>query len=232
MAEPELSARLQEKLDMLENPSFENNIPFMYVDSSAKVTVGVGHNLTDISTADRKTFFTKRKFMVRRLVRALDHLATAAQGRVKNIPVPKVDRMGQPANEAEIQADFDYLTLLPGLKSISPITSRQNMLIQTTVEMDAAVIREVFVEDLKKFKKQAQEVFADFDSFPVPCQAAIIDLIFNYGKAGFVQHKKALVDAVKSSEQDKWVSAAKLSNRTSANAERNTKVSGWFMGGS
>src|ERR1700693_1637056 len=123
MAEPELSARLQEKLDMLENPSFENNIPFMYVDSSAKVTVGVGHNLTDISTADRKTFFTKRKFMVCRLVRALDHLATAAHGRVKNIPVPKVDRMGQPANEAEIQADFDYLTLLPGLKSISPITS-------------------------------------------------------------------------------------------------------------
>lgn len=239
MADTDIPARLREKLNELEKPSFENRIEFMYVDSMGKVTVGVGHNLSDLGAAGRTTFFQTRKFMVVRAARAVERLGSAAQGRVKGIAVPGAARVGQQATEAEIQADYDYLEQLPGLKTVSPIKERHKVQIQTTVEMNEAAIDAVFEEDLKSFLTQSRAVFTDFDKFPVSCQAALIDLIFNYGKEGFKKNKKNLIAAIKGegvykgmSPAARWVEASKLSNRTSANAERNSTVSGWFVDGS
>ena len=239
MTEAELSAKLQEKLESL--VKFEARIRYMYVDSAedGNVTIGIGHNLTDSGAAARTTFFGTRKFMVARTERALDRLNAAAQARVKLIPVPVAARKGLQATPAEVQADFDYLTLLPGLKTVSPVKEPYKTMIQTTVELDDSEISSVFVDDLKKFRTDARSVFADFDSLPIPCQAGIVNLMFNMGRQGFIDRQKgALVDAIKAKgvykgmpAAERWVSVAKMS-ALGDNVERDNAVSGWFMEGS
>lgn len=58
-----ISPKLLKLLEVLKKPSSENNIPYMYVDTVGKVTVGVGHNL------DAHKDMLTLAFIVKRLTR-------------------------------------------------------------------------------------------------------------------------------------------------------------------
>ena len=55
-----ISADLMKYLELLKGPLFEHTIPYMYVDSEQRITVGVGHNLSAHKDVLQLAFVVKR----------------------------------------------------------------------------------------------------------------------------------------------------------------------------
>ena len=220
MATLETSVLFMNYLVKLKGPDFEDNIPYMYVDSDGKVTVGVGHNLT--AHKDQQSLPFKIKRYERKKVISGD----------QGIPIPKTRPEGAVATKVEIQNDFDFLTRNNGLKKNLP--SNPNMKLYATVELDSTTIDEIFLKDLATAIKKAKGVLPSLDSYPVPCQAGIIDIVFNTGELKF----PTLIRAVKAEREfagkpasERWEAAARESKRPQVKPERNNQVNQWFMEG-
>ncbi len=218
MATLETSILFLNYLVKLKDPDFEGNIPYMYIDKRGKVTVGVGHNLT--AHRDHLTL----PFLVQRFERK--KVAGGDQG----IPIPKTRPVGAAATKAEIQNDFDFLVKNKGLGKYLAV----NLALYTTVELESAKIDEIFLKDVTSAIKTAKGELPDFDSYPVPCQAGIVDIVFNTGRLRF----PTLVRAVKAEKEfagkpasERWEAAARESKRPEVKQERNNQVHQWFMAG-
>jgi hypothetical protein len=205
------------KIRLIEHP-----IPYMYVDSTGHVTVGVGHNLTAHRDHKSLPFKTTSRFERHAVI-----------GGDKGIPIAKDKQQpGRDATEDEKQNDFDFLTRHPKLGEHSVLSGRLKK--YTTLELEQADIDSLFQKDIREAKDGLKRVFGEsFDRFPLPCQAALIDLQFNLGSL-----PEKLVDAVKGegdfagkSESDRWLAAAKMAHRTKVNDDRNTVISSWFSEG-
>src|ERR1700682_1755765 len=98
MANFQISAQLYSYLNQLKGPQFEKNIPYMYVDTTGNVTVGVGHNIT--SHGDYQSL----EFVVKRTERK------AVLGGDKGLPVSMPRTIGRIATTAEKKNDYDFLS--------------------------------------------------------------------------------------------------------------------------
>jgi hypothetical protein len=218
MATLETSILFLNYLVKLKGPDFENNIPYMYIDTSAKVTVGVGHNLT--AHQDHLTLpFVVARFERKKVI-----------GGDQGTPIPKTRTAGTAATKDEIKNDFDFLIKHKGLGKYTP----ENLAPYTTVELPSATIDEIFLKDVTSAIATAKGVLPDIDSYPVPCQAGIVDIVFNTGRLKF----PTLVRAVKAEKEfagklasERWEAAARESNRPQVKQERNNQVYQWFMAG-
>ena len=218
MATLETSVLFMNYLVKLKGKDFENNIPYMYIDTSAKVTVGVGHNLT--AHKDHLSL----PFVVKRFERK--KVISGDQG----VPIPKTRPVDAAATKVEIQNDFDFLVKNKGLGKYTP----ENLAPYTTVELTSATIDAIFLKDCENAIKTAKKVLPDFDKYPVPCQAGIVDIVFNTGGLKF----PTLVRAVKAEKEfagklasERWAAAARESKRSQVKQERNNQVHQWFMDG-
>ena len=73
----------------------------------------------------------------------------------------------------------------------------------------------------------------EFDNYPVKCQAAIVDLVFNLGSLrGFPTFKSAIqgLGTFKNkSMAERWTVVAKESRRPELSSLRNTEVQQWLL---
>src|ERR1700675_5146950 len=104
-----IDPNLRPLLERLKGPMFEQNIPFMYVDTEKKITVGVGHNLSSHNDVLQLAFVVKR--FERHAVKGGD------AGIPINVQVRTKDRK---ATSSEKQNDFDFLNRHTGLGHYGP----------------------------------------------------------------------------------------------------------------
>jgi hypothetical protein len=127
-----LDPALKPFLETLKKTEFEDNIPYMYVDTVGKITVGVGHNLS--FHKDQKTLqFVIRRFERHRVI-----------GGDVGVPI-RHERVGKATSE-EIQNDFDFLTLHPGLGNYHASQLQK----YTTVELGQSDIDRLFWIDVDR----------------------------------------------------------------------------------
>jgi GH24 family phage-related lysozyme (muramidase) len=216
-----INPEVRRLLEKLKDPLFEDCIPYMYVDSVGKITVGVGHNLT--SHKDQ----TKLPFIVRRFERH------SVIGGDAGIPIKTAKVIGRKATPDEIQNDFDFLTKHQGL---SKYHASQKIERYTTVELKDDDIQEMFKMDCDEAAKIVVKVFPDVSSYPIHCQAALIDIAFNVGN--FESFRHTFIPAIKGegrfankSLSERWMEAAAHSRRKAANIERNDLDAQWLKTG-
>lgn len=223
MPGPINSVLMNTYLNKLKQASFENNVPYMYVDSTKNITVGVGHNLTRAQDQTSLPFKVKR--FERHAVKGGDTGQPISTNQVLN-------RMAQPD---EIQNDYDFLNKHKALGQYTVDSGKLQK--YTTVELDQDDIDSLFQDDLNDAIKVLTTVFtaAKFAGFPLACQAALIDLQFNTGN---IKGFPTLIRAVKGegefkgkSMRDRWMAAGLQSNRPQLRGERNAQVLQWFNQG-
>lgn len=217
-----ISIELGKLLETLKKPTSENFIPYMYIDTSAKVTVGVGHNLD--AHKDKLTL----PFKVARFTRH------PVKGGDTGIPIAKDKRtVGRAATVDEINNDYNFLKKHKGLGKYFP----ENLEKYTTLELQKSTINQIFKKDLNIAVAVVRREFGSaFDKYPVTCQAALIDIAFNVGN--FSSFRPTMVPAIKGtgayanmSMSDRWKIASKNCRRGKVSAERNRQTTQWFLDG-
>lgn len=220
MAKFEISEALRKYVDQLKGSSFEKNIAYMYVDTVAKVTVGVGHNLT--AHGDWK----KLPFVVKRLKRK------PVKGGDTGVSIKDESRLEKPATADEKNNDYLFLRMHAKLG----VYAAEQLAAYTTLEMKSEDIDDLFEADLQHAIKICRSTFGvDFDTYPVSCQGALIDIAFNCGTfASFHTIRAALKgekEYAKKSWKERWTIAAQNSKRGAVNETRNKKIAEWFNTG-
>ena len=213
-----LDPALKPFLETLKKTEFEDNIPYMYVDTVGKITVGVGHNLS--FHKDQKTLqFVIRRFERHRVI-----------GGDVGVPI-RHERVGKATSE-EIQNDFDFLTLHPGLGNYHASQLQK----YTTVELGQSDIDRLFWIDVDRAIKTTRSTFSKLDSYPVSCQAALIDIAFNAGS--FNSFRPHFVPAVlgtghfaKKTVSQRWDSVILHSRRGQCSHLRNHTIAQWLRDG-
>lgn len=218
MATP--SNSLNALLDNLRSPDWEGTIPYMYVDTAGKVTVGVGHNLTDNND------LSSIKFYVRRLFRKKTGSGDAG---TPIFQTPHHVRLHQVATDQEKRNDYAFLAKHVGLGQYAP----HQLGLYTTVEMEKAEIDRVFVKDRDRAIATAKrQVGPVFDTLHVSAQAALVDIAFNTGSlSGFPTMLAAIRGEgayAKQSLSSRLGTAKSHSARGKVKAVRNNAVAAWF----
>jgi GH24 family phage-related lysozyme (muramidase) len=216
-----ISSDLQQLLNNLKRPDFEGNVPWMYVDTVGKVTVGVGHNVSAHKD------LLALPFLVKRFMR--HHVIGGDVGK----PIVENKAVDRPATAAEKQNDYDFLVKHKGLGNYLPTQLQR----YTTLELQSTVIDRIFADDLAVAVAVARNEFGDaFDTYKVPCQAALIDIAFNCGSFSGFQHR--LVPAIKGTGEyakktaaERWKIASEASNRPDESPARNALVAQWLLNG-
>ena len=134
------------------------------------------------------------------------------------------------ATPVEKQNDYNFLKTHSGLGRYAP----EQLADYTTLEMSATDIDRLFQKDLDNAIAVARNTFteAEFDKFPVTCQAALIDIAYNCG--GFSTFG-TIVMAVKGEGAyagkpwgERWLAAALHSRRGQVSAQRNDQIDQWL----
>ena len=135
------SAELNKLLESLKKTTSENNIPYMYVDTRKKVTVGVGHNLT--AHKDMQTLQFKVKRLSRYPVRGGDIGVSITTNKI----------LGRGATKIEIKNEYDFLIKNHGLGKYLPTQLRK----YTTLELSSQTVEYLFIKDRDKAIIQAKK---------------------------------------------------------------------------
>ncbi|GLQ32400.1 hypothetical protein [Litoribrevibacter albus] len=216
-----ISHKLFQLLEILKKPTSENNIPYMYIDTVGKVTVGVGHNL------DAHKDMLTLPFMVKRFARH------PVKGGDTGIAITTNKVLGRAATQDEIKNDYNFITKHKGLGKYNP----ENLSKYTTLELSVAAIDALFKKDLNIALAVAKREFgAAFDKYPITCQAALVDIAFNVGN--FSSFRGTFVPAIKGtgiyskkSMSERWKIASQNCRRGQVSADRNRHVTQWLMEG-
>ncbi|GAA3934354.1 hypothetical protein [Litoribacillus peritrichatus] len=216
-----ISPKLFQLLETLKKPTSENNIPYMYVDTVGKVTVGVGHNL------DAHKDMLTLPFMVKRFSRY------PVKGGDTGIAINTNKILGRAATQDEIKNDYNFIKQHKGLGKYNP----ENLSKYTTLELPVAAIDSLFKKDLSIALAMAKREFgAPFDKYPITCQAALIDIAFNVGN--FSSFRGTFVPAIKGTGvyskmpmSERWKIASQNCRRGQVSADRNRHVAQWLMEG-
>jgi len=205
-------------LTTLKKTQFEDNIPYMYVDTVGKITVGVGHNLS-FHKDQKKLPFVIKRFKRHRVLGGDVGVSIQHVGAGKATP-------------EEIQNDFDFLTRHSGLGKYHASQLQK----YTTVELGENDIDELFWTDVERAIKTTRSTFPKLDSYPVSCQAALIDIAFNAGS--FNSFQPHFVPAVlgtgqfaKKSFSQRWDSVILYSRRGQCSEFRNVTIAQWLKDG-
>jgi GH24 family phage-related lysozyme (muramidase) len=213
--------QLRQLLNALKGSQFEKNIPYMYVDTVGDVTVGVGHDL------DANNDTLTLAFLVKRFERH------PVIGGDKGESIAEKKAVGRVATQTEIQNDYDFLKKHSALGKYAAEQVQK----YTTVELAPATVDQLFEKDLNVALAVAQREFGEsFAKFPVPCQAALIDIAFNCGNFATFQHRfvpaiKGIGQFAKKTMSERWKIASESSRRGQLSAARNAQVAQWLLDG-
>ncbi len=131
---------------------FEGSIPYMYLDTTDNVTVGVGNMLPD-ATAAKLLAFERRP-------------DPGAQPPVL---------ISRPATAAEIQTDFDNVDK----QSAGRVAAYYKQF--TKLDLPEAIIDSLLMTRVTEFTVKLKATFPDFALYPEEVCAALFDMAFNLG---------------------------------------------------
>jgi len=174
---------------------YEGNFKHLYLDTKGKVTVGIGHLITNKNAMSGVTLY-----------------------KVKN------NLLSQPATLQEKMTEFTNIAKLPwgnryGAKSFENITTLRmkdfdiNNLFNKHLDS--------FYIDLKNIYKKDKGYSKNFDEFDSKVQLALFDMIFNLGATKLINSFPKFNDAIKKGDFEK---AAKESHRLDIVEKRNKYV--------
>ncbi len=133
--------------------------------------------------------------------------------------LPFIDRQtSDPASDQQILTDFHSVRSAP-IGRIASFYHSVTRLALTKADMD-----ELLGRRLVEFEKNLRQDFSGFAGFPEPAQEALLDMIFNLGRAGLGRFVK-LKAAVLASD---WREAALESRRRGISDERNQAIRALF----
>lgn len=160
---------------------FEGKIPYMYLDTTGNVTVGVGTMLANVAAAQALPF------------------------------VLRSDATTQ-ATPIQIAADFNAVHQQP--------EGRNAQFYQqfTALTLPDDAIQAVLHSELTTFLGRLTASFPDFDSYPAPASAAILDMAYNLGLGGLLHGFPTFSHAVQNKD---WATAAAQCHRIGIGTERN-----------
>jgi GH24 family phage-related lysozyme (muramidase) len=180
--------------DHFADPEWEGDIPFMYLDSVNKVTVGIGCLLSSVEDAEALGFVYRED---------LKADGSIAKGGA---------RKGDTASKSAIAKDYQDVAGQAGqgwaAKSFKAVT---------LLDLPTDAIDSLFYGRVATFEQNLKGIFTDYDSFPAPAQLALMDMVFNLGTHGLVSKFPALVEAAKKRD---WSQAAAECHRKKPIPER------------
>lgn len=101
---------------------------------------------------------------------------------------------------------------------------------KTNVRLPLAEATKLLSVDLEGAITALERAFSNFGSFPVPAQAALIDLMFNIGAARFVEGKWPSLFAAVRATPPKWdVAAEESSRKPPCSTTRNEEIKNLFL---
>ncbi|GAB3028413.1 hypothetical protein GCM10027285_08370 [Oleiagrimonas citrea] len=196
--------------------TYEGDSPWMYIDTTGHVTVGIGDNLESKGSSKTESeaealpfYICDRKTNKSCICDATHKCAKATKQQIKD-GLAAVQKETQPA---ACKTDTSQCYTVNHYKSISDLRLKESD-------------REQFVEDkLGDFHGDLVKQFPDFDTYPSRVQAAMYDMIYNLGAAGLKKFKK-FAKAVKAKD---WKTAAAESKRGGVQQSRNDYVKNLLM---
>ena len=166
-------------LPKLKSKAFEDTIPYMYLDTGGKVTVGVGEMLPNVAAAQKLGF-----------VRRPDPTAT-----------PPV--VAGEATADEIKTDYENVNQ----QTAGKLASHYKQF--TKLDLPDSVIDSLLNTRVKQFTKQLVAKFPDFDSYPDEARAALFDMAYNLGTHKLTSLFPTLCKAVKDKDWAKAATQCK-----------------------
>lgn len=204
---------------------YEGNVPYMYLDTRGKVTVGVGFLLALADDAVKYTFYKNDAPAALPAVnaqrRAVPNPALLVVGQpVINSPSPipinpaPVVLGPQKATQDEIKAEWANMKKQVVGQSVTYYKKF------TTMKMLSGDIDSVLTKNVHSFEATGKQVFSNWDDFASPAQFALLDMIYNLGS---LDDFPKLVEAAKKKD---WATCANECYRNGPSPERNndTKV--------
>jgi len=149
---------------------FEGAIPYMYLDTSGKVTVGVGNLLADAAAAQALAFVVR--------------------------PEPGADPSAVPlaATPDQIAADFAAVAQQPEALAAS------HYMRFTTLNLPNDAILALLTSRVQDFTTQLIATFPNFNGYPPEACAAIFDMAFNLGLKKVANNFPAFTRAVQAAD--------------------------------
>ena len=105
----------------------------------------------------------------------------------------------------------------------------------THIDLDFGAIDVLFNSDVSAFLANLKTPVPQFETYPATAQLGILDLVYNFGVAGFVREYPILIGALRFRN---WIEVADESGREALNAQgnivpdiikRNQDVRDWFL---
>jgi GH24 family phage-related lysozyme (muramidase) len=96
----------------------------------------------------------------------------------------------------------------------------------TQLDMTSAAIDALLNADIAGMETGLRANFRDYDSYPEPAQDALLDMAFNLGVHGLVEHFPHLKAAAEAKD---WSTCAKQSHRNGISDARNQKTAALFQ---
>jgi GH24 family phage-related lysozyme (muramidase) len=197
---------------------FEGIVRHMYRDSKGLVTVGIG-------------FLIENKF------------THAITDEGKKMPFV-VANTAQPAGESQILADFDTVIKQPYINSRGkpfPAAHFKKGVTKLEVELSENYINDRFNELVASFWNELQVEYPLFNTYPMPVQFALLDMIFNLGRGKEWKEKKSgkiksngihkYQDLRRALNVPDWKKAGDSCHRGGIDNTRNMRIQEWFNDG-
>ncbi len=214
---------LASALDMLKG--YEDNVPYMYLDSRGYVTVGVGFYLASAIDASSYAFYktnvpapmpnanTQNRATANP---ALPGAKSSTTNPVNAAAPPPIAAGPQKATPDEIKAEW---TKIKG-QAIGRLASYYQQF--TTMRMLPGDVDAALTVKINSFEAAARQTFPDWDNFASPAQLALLDMIYNLGSlSGF----PSLVAAANKKD---WIKCAAECHRNGPSEIRNSETKARF----
>jgi GH24 family phage-related lysozyme (muramidase) len=185
---------------------WEGDSPYMYLDSTDHVTVGIGHLLADVEDAKALNFVYRK-----------DQPEVKAGGKGPNKPAAK---KGEQADAAAIAADYASVLTKAGQGYRAEAFEKLTVLDLPRDDRDS-----LFAADIAIFEAKLPRLFPDYATYPPSAQLALLDLIYNVGENGLKKFT-SLGTAVKARD---WNTASKNCHRKQISEERNKRTAELFV---
>lgn len=194
--------------DHFADPAWENEIPYMYLDSEGNVTVGIGCLLSTVASAQALGFVYRDDQV--------------------NAKGAKTASKGQTASAEAIAQDYQKVkTYAAEQKAAKSKDKYLATFFQSVTKLDLPreEIDRVFWERVQQFEKDLQRHFPDFEKYPPSAQLALLDMVFSLGTNGLITKFPTLVDAAR---RRNWTTAALECHRRGVHEGRNVRTAELF----
>ncbi len=207
------------------HPQFKKGVPFLYPDTKGIITIGDGHN---VQVGDRlANLKNSHAFIIVRNERSI----FCGQGPVLHPDVgpPPTGPIGSPATPQDIQNDFDFLKKYYSHGYHSSHIRGIQLCTTVEIRLGSSLMDDLLKGDVLDKISIASRHIKDFYNIPLAAQAAIIDFFYNVRHPEQKAFGKAVINADKKPEDERWKNAENNLHRGDSYKKRDATVKAWLL---